>query len=89
MFGAACRHEFPLLFFNLKHGERSVCKHRSLLCIIVININLKNCRLSYAVFMLDKVLEKFTSAKLYIMYDIACSLQRHLEVCSCTSIIVV
>ncbi len=22
VFGAACRHEFPLLFFNLKHGER-------------------------------------------------------------------
>ena len=22
LFGCACRHEFPLLFLNLKHGER-------------------------------------------------------------------
>ena len=22
VFGAACRHEFPYLFLNLKHGER-------------------------------------------------------------------
>ena len=22
VFGASCRHEFPLLFLNLKHGER-------------------------------------------------------------------
>lgn len=22
VFGSACRHEFPLMFINLKHGER-------------------------------------------------------------------
>ena len=22
LFGSACRHEFPAIFFNLKHGER-------------------------------------------------------------------
>ena len=22
LFGSACRHEFPAMFFNLKHGER-------------------------------------------------------------------
>ena len=24
IFGSACRHEFPALFFNLKHGERYI-----------------------------------------------------------------
>ena len=27
VFGCACRHEFPWLFVNLKHGERSVQKN--------------------------------------------------------------
>ena len=26
VFGCSCRHEFPLLFTNLKHGERFVIK---------------------------------------------------------------
>lgn len=25
VFGCACRHEFPLMFVNLKHGERYTC----------------------------------------------------------------
>ena len=30
VFGCACRHEFPLMFINLKHGER---------CIIIISLH--------------------------------------------------
>ncbi len=43
---------------------------------------LQCCRLGYAVYMLDKIIEanESTSNKLYVMYDIACSLQSHLKV---------
>ena len=57
MFGAACRHEFPLLFFNLKHGERYLLFYN--LDEILFNV----CRLSYAVYMLDMLLEKFKQLK--------------------------
>jgi len=61
VFGYACRHEFPKLFVNLKHGER----------------------LSYAVWMLQDVLQgiKGKPIELYLMYDVACTLQKHIKVC--------
>lgn len=30
LFGCACRHEFPLMFINLKNGERCTC-------IVIVN----------------------------------------------------
>lgn len=41
VFGSACRHEFPHLFINLKHGERLVYSSESLLsCTRITSINL-------------------------------------------------
>ncbi len=37
-------------------------------------------RLSYAVYLIDALLEKHGTAEVYIMYDIACTLQKHLKV---------
>ncbi len=38
-------------------------------------------RLAYGVFMLEKIMETRSSAKIFVMYDIACSLVAHLKVC--------
>ena len=40
-------------------------------------------RLAYAVWMLQKLIEAHstTGSDVYVMYDIACSLSRHLQVC--------
>ena len=74
LFGSACRHEFPALFFNLKHGERyslSMCT----VCIIIHN------RLAYAVYLIEQLVKQHQSAEMYITYDIACMLHKHLKVC--------
>lgn len=54
-------------------------------CIINI-FCLKHCnliRLSYSVWMLQEILmqTKEKSIDLFIMYDVACTLQKHLQVC--------
>ena len=40
-----------------------------------------SCRLAYADFLIDSLLEKYSSQNVYIMYDVACTLQKHLKVC--------
>lgn len=37
-------------------------------------------RLSYAVYMIEALLERHQNAEMFITYDIACTLQRHLQV---------
>ena len=37
-------------------------------------------RLAYADFLIERLLEKYGSHDVYIMYDIACTLERHLKV---------
>ena len=86
LFGCGCRHEFPLMFFNLKHGERyTVCTstltNNSLLSADVLAWCF--CRLSYAVWMVDRLLHNSKDeVHLAVMYDVACSLQKHLQVSS-------
>ena len=46
-------------------------------------------RLAYVLYMFEMLLEKFTSCKLFVMYDIACSLQKHLKVSIMVQLIVV
>ena len=74
MFGCACRHEFPRLFINLKHGERLVQNDG---CILTVNWFY---RLSYAVWLLEELVQHVsTETDIIIMYDIACTLVRHLK----------
>ena len=67
------------MFLNLKHGERYNCTY-ALLAIMLLYIVAE--RLSYSVWMLQEILAE-TRGKaidLYIMYDVACILQKHLKV---------
>lgn len=75
LFGSACRHEFPLVFLDLKHGER-------LARWLLIHISIYSCRLAYAEFLIKELIRRNikNDSKLYIMYDIACMLKKHLQV---------
>ena len=47
---------------------------------IIIHVNM--CRLGYGVWLLTEIVEQQPkSVKIYLMYDIACTLVRHLKVC--------
>lgn len=37
-------------------------------------------RLSYAVYLIDKLAERHVNAELFIMYDVACTLKKYLKV---------
>ena len=37
LFGCGCRHEFPLMFVNLKHGERSFFQFVFILLLLIYN----------------------------------------------------
>ncbi len=68
--GLACRHEFPLLFLNFKFGERCAYTTR-----LVHQLNLY--RIGYAVYLLDKLLQLYSSDNLrkLFLYDIGCTLK--------------
>ena len=74
LFGSACRHEFPCIFFNLKHGERYMLIKLYCICILF------EFRLSYAVYLIEELLRRCNGKTVYITYDIACRLQKHLKV---------
>ena len=38
------------------------------------------CRLSYAVYLIEELVKQHDKADIYVMYDIACTLHRHLKV---------
>ncbi len=40
----------------------------------------KSVRLAYAVFLIDSILEKYVSQEVYVTYDVACTLHKHLKV---------
>lgn len=44
-------------------------------------------RLSYAVYMIEALLQRKNVDDIYIMYDIACTLHKHLEVGTCTTLL--
>ena len=79
LFGSACRHEIPLYFFNLKHGERYNDEFK-IAWYFYSNV----ChRLEYAVCLIEHLLNKLPrSSELHVMYDIACNLEKHLKVSS-------
>jgi len=64
LFGSTCRHEFPAVFLNLKHGEKYIIPHR----------------ISYAVCLIDDLIKRHEHTEVYIMYNVACTLQKHLKV---------
>ena len=70
LFGSACRHEFPYL----KHGERYMLIKLYCICILF------EFRLSYAVYLIEELLRRCNGKTVYITYDIACMLQKHLKV---------
>ena len=37
-------------------------------------------RLSYAVFLIDKLVERHITAEIFVMYDVACTLRKYLKV---------
>ena len=78
VFGSACRHEFPHMFINLKHGERY--------SFYVLLLSLYSTltflpRIAYAVWLLTEIQEhQPVEVDISVMYDIACTLVRHLKV---------
>lgn len=81
--GTICRHETPISFFNLHHGERccdAISMHLSHCCRLQIIVGFMY-RIGYAVFMLEKLHQHFPNHSIQLMYDIACSLEKHLKVC--------
>lgn len=81
VFGCCCRHEFPGIFVNLKHGERyRFCYVYKSFVSAVHVIHLILCRVAYAVWMLEKMVQKYSGSELFVMYDIACTLFKHLRV---------
>ena len=59
--GTICRHETPISFFNLHHGERccdGISMHHSHCCRLQIIVGFMY-RIGYAVFMLEKLHQYF------------------------------
>ena len=80
--GTICRHETPIRFFNLHHGERfcdGMSMHHSHSYRLQIIVGFMY-RIGYAVFMLEKLHQHFPNHSIQLMYDIACSLEKHLKV---------
>ena len=76
--GTVCRHEVPLRFFSLRHGERLVP-----VFIYVSVLNALSCRISYALYMMKCLRAQFPTHNIQLLYDIACTLDRHIKVCVC------
>ena len=74
VFGCACRHEFPLMFIDLKHGERFVTDYN----VYVHTYHSFISRLAYPEWLLLEMTP--TDVKIHVMYDIACTLKKHMEV---------
>ena len=71
--GVVCRHEHPIMLLSMRHGERLIYAN---LYKIFNKIN----RLSYIVYLLEKLKDKFDNLNINILYDIACMLKKHLLV---------
>lgn len=78
--GIACRHEYPLCLYNLRHGERYyymyIIMHETLLKNII------RIRISYIVYALEMLKQRYPDqSRVFLLYDVACVLKRHLKVC--------
>jgi hypothetical protein len=78
VFGAICRHEIPLKFLNMFHGERYAC----LTSGCMSNFPFPNAaRLGYPALLMESVLKEYPRAKKCLMsYDIACRFELYMKV---------
>ena len=77
--GIACRHEHPFRFYSLRHGER--CEYNHYTCVYVCMYIVT--RISYIVYALEYIKQHCPEdSKVYLLYDVACALKRHLKVLS-------
>lgn len=77
LFGCACRHEFPLMFINLKHGERYIAKYNP----HHFTDTSFFYRIGYAEWLLQEVVQSYPAEiELRVMYDIACTLYKYMQV---------
>lgn len=74
--GVVCRHEHPLCFINLFHGERyGHISHDNIMLLFVF------CnRIAYCVYILERLKSMYPNHEVQAMYDIACVLAKHLKV---------
>lgn len=80
VFGCACKHEFPVLFLNLKHGERLLARIKFYLCRYILILMTFLIRLAYGVWLIEELTSQFPEAiNPCVMYDVACSLVAHLK----------
>lgn len=74
--GIACRHEQPFRFYSLRHGERYVHCYCTYMYAYTVC-----ARISYIVYALEYIKQHCPEdSKVYLLYDVACALQRHLKV---------
>ena len=76
--GVVCRHEYPLFFVNLFHGERYISLIIHML-LILIYIYIRN-RIAYCMYILECLKSMYPNHEVQAMYDIACVLAKHLKV---------
>ena len=78
LFGCTCRHEYPRLFINLRHGERSVFVQFT---TTGNDLSSHVCfSLAYIVWLLEALQHQVSpNVDMYVIYDIACSLVQHLK----------
>ena len=79
--GSICRHEFPMRFINLLHGERFACMNQ---CCKLSPQTLDQHRIGYAVYMMECLQKIYPNHQINLLYDIACTLHRHLQVYNST-----
>lgn len=77
--GVVCRHEFPLCFINLFHGERYVVRSNVSTYIAMVCYYF-DFRISYCMYILEQLKVMFPNHDVQVMYDIACLLIKHLKV---------
>ena len=70
--GIVCRHEFPYRLYNLRHGEQLVQVYICVATFIYIIVNA-----------LEMIKERSNQqSQVLLLYDVACLLEHHLQVCT-------
>ena len=75
VFGAICRHDFPIRMLSLKHGERYYKLPSSYICPYT------SLRLAYADYLISTMMDlSLLSRRVNLLYDIGCKLESHWKV---------
>ena len=77
--GTACCHEIPLLFLNLKNGER-LNLHINIIVLQSLYHAPSLYRIDYAVYVVKELKKLFPQHKPQLFYDISCTLYSHMKV---------